>query len=183
MHITAESVIVEIVDHDGTVLPTGNRGEIVVTHLDSQDYPFIRYRSGDIGVLSDEACDCGRGLPLLKEIEGRTTDYIVAPDGKIMHGLSLIYVLREIPGINEFRIVQEKADSFVIDIVRAAYLRPESEALIKGGFRKRMGADVKIIFNYVDKIECENSGKFRYVVSKVPLSDQSSYAGIKVDYI
>jgi phenylacetate-CoA ligase len=183
MHITAESVIVEIVDHDGTVLPSGNRGEIVVTHLDSQDYPFIRYRSGDIGVLSEEACDCGRGLPLLKEIEGRTTDYIVAPDGKIMHGLSLIYVLREIPGINEFRIVQEKADSFVIDIVRAAYFRPESEALIKGGFRKRMGADVKIIFNYVDKIECENSGKFRYVVSKVPLSDQSSYAGIKVDYI
>jgi phenylacetate-CoA ligase len=179
MHITAESVIVEIVDHDGTVLPPGKRGEIVITHLDSQDYPFIRYRSGDIGELSEEACDCGRGLPLLKEIEGRTTDFILTPDGKIMHGLSLIYVLREIPGINEFRIVQEETDSFVIDIVRAASFRPESEALIKDGFKKRIGGDIKIIFNHVEKIECGKSGKFRYLISKVPLTGQSSYAGIK----
>ncbi|MBI4698891.1 MAG: phenylacetate--CoA ligase family protein [Nitrospirae bacterium] len=157
MHITAESVIVEIVDLDGNVLAPGKRGEIVITHLDSHDFPFIRYRSGDIGILSEETCSCGRGLPLLKEIEGRTTDFIITPDGKIMHGLSLIYVMRDIAGISEFKIIQESTDNFIINIVKGASFNPESEALIKQGFKKRIGADVKIDFDYVSKLYPERN--------------------------
>ncbi len=56
----------------------GEPGEIVVTHLATRDFPFIRYRTGDVGVLDTAACACGRGLPLLKEIQGRTTDFVVA---------------------------------------------------------------------------------------------------------
>ena len=59
--------------------------EIVVTHLATGDFPFIRYRTGDVGVLSDRDCACGRGLPVLGEIQGRTTDFVVARDGTVMH--------------------------------------------------------------------------------------------------
>jgi len=167
MHITAESTIVEIVDHDGNPLPPGYRGEIVVTHLASHDFPFIRYKTGDIGVLSDDSCLCGRGLPLLKNIEGRAIDFIITPDGKIMHGLSLIYVLRELHGIKEFKIIQEEPDYFIIDIVRSSDFKIENETLIRNRFKKRIGSDIKINFNYPSKIKAENSGKFRYVVSNV----------------
>jgi phenylacetate-CoA ligase len=95
MHITAEDIIVEIVDREGRVLPPGQAGEIVVTHLATRDFPFIRYRTGDVAVLDDARCACGRGLPMLKEIQGRSTDFVVAADGTVMHGLALIYVLRD----------------------------------------------------------------------------------------
>lgn len=167
MHITAESIIVEIVDHEGNPLPAGYSGEIVITHLDSHDFPFIRYKTGDVGALSEDTCSCGRGLPILKNIEGRTTDFIITPDGKIMHGLSLVYVLRELEGIKEFKIIQEKPDCFIINIVKDSVFKTENETLIKDGFKKRIGTDIKIIFNYLPEIKAENSGKFRYVVSKV----------------
>jgi len=83
MHVTAEDVIVEIVDPDGKPLPKGVAGEIVVTHLATRDFPFIRYRTGDIGALASAPCPCGRGLPLLQEIQGRTTDFVVARDGAL----------------------------------------------------------------------------------------------------
>ncbi len=97
MHITAEDIIVEIIGVDGEVLPFKEHGEIVVTQLSTGDFPFVRYRTGDVGSLSDDTCPCGRGLPLLAEIEGRSTDFVRAADGTVIHGLALIYVLREIP--------------------------------------------------------------------------------------
>src|SRR5204862_1000171 len=107
---TAEDIIVEIVDPNGNPLPAGQSGEIVVTHLATKDFPFIRYRTGDIGVLGKEMCRCRRGLPVLKEIQGRSTDFVVAQNGTIMHGLALIYVLRDLQGVQAFKIVQESID-------------------------------------------------------------------------
>ncbi|MGB8718472.1 MAG: hypothetical protein WCD46_04130, partial [Desulfobacterales bacterium] len=71
MHLTAEDIVVEIVDGEGRVLPPRQAGEIVVTHLATKDFPFIRYRTGDVAVLDDARCACGRGLPMLREIQGR----------------------------------------------------------------------------------------------------------------
>ena len=81
MHMTAEDVIVETIDPQGRPVPEGEPGEIVVTHLATRDYPFVRYRTGDIGVLQAEKCACGRGLPLLKEVQGRATDFVVSSSG------------------------------------------------------------------------------------------------------
>ena len=106
MHITAEDIIVELIDNKGESVPLGCEGEVVITHLATSDFPFIRYRTGDVAVLDEQSCSCGRGLPLLKEIQGRTTDFVVASDGTIMHGLALIYVIRDIPGVENFKIIQ-----------------------------------------------------------------------------
>ncbi|MCP4267432.1 MAG: phenylacetate--CoA ligase family protein [Candidatus Brocadiaceae bacterium] len=167
MHITAENIILEVIDRECCVLPPGKRGEIVVTQLETHDFPFIRYRTGDVGVLSDQACPCGRGLPLLKEVEGRTTDFIIAPDGRIMHGLSLIYVLRETNGIEEFKIIQEGLDNFLVQIVTVPSFNSSNEENIRKGFQERLGKDVIVRFDYPEVINPEKSGKFRYVVSKV----------------
>ncbi|MES2352553.1 MAG: hypothetical protein V4641_33730, partial [Pseudomonadota bacterium] len=89
LHITAEDVIIEIVDAQGAPVAPGDSGAIVVTHLASADFPFIRYATGDVGALDTRQCPCGRGLPLLKRVEGRVTDFVVALDGTVMHGLAL----------------------------------------------------------------------------------------------
>lgn len=165
LHISAEDVIVEIVGPDGKVLPEGEPGEIVVTHLATSDFPFIRYRTGDVGVLARGACACGRGLPLLEAIQGRSTDFVIAADGTVMHGLALIYVLRDLPGIASFKIVQESRHRVRVQIVPAPELPPIVEARIREGFRARLGTGVEVDIERVEAIESDRSGKFRYVIS------------------
>ncbi|MBI3772193.1 MAG: phenylacetate--CoA ligase family protein [Gammaproteobacteria bacterium] len=167
MHITAEDIIVEIVDMQGRVLPPGQAGEVVITHLATGDFPFIRYRTGDIAELDDRQCACGRGLPMLKEIQGRTTDFIMARDGTVMHGLALIYVVRDIPGIETFKIVQESLEyCHVYVTVNGEFLQGRLED-IRRGFAARLGDGVRVDIDIVDSIPKEASGKFRYVVSKL----------------
>ena len=167
MHITAEDIAVEIVDALGQVLPPGQSGEIVVTHLATRDFPFIRYRTGDIGVLEDTPCACGRGLPVLKEIQGRSTDFVIALDGTVMHGLSLIYVLRDIPAVRAFKIIQETLTLTRVQVEPGEGFSDRDVVAIQSGLQARLGASVLIQVEKVAQVAAERSGKFRYVISKV----------------
>jgi phenylacetate-CoA ligase len=167
MHISAEDIVVEIVDAQGKTLPPGAAGEIVVTHMATESFPFIRYRTGDVGVLDERVCECGRGLPLIKEIQGRTTDFVVASDGTVMHGLALIYVVRDVPGIARFKIVQESRDYTRVLLVADAAFDSSDTARIQRGMAQRLGPGARVDIEFVDDIPAERSGKYRYVVSKV----------------
>ncbi|MCR9186195.1 MAG: hypothetical protein NXH81_12425 [Halieaceae bacterium] len=167
LHITAEDMVVEIVDREGRVLPAGKSGEIVVTHLFTSEFPFLRYKTGDVGVLAPEPCICGRGLPVLASVEGRTTDFMVAADGTILHGLALIYVLRDMPDVANFRIVQESLSLTRVEVVPCDTLTRTMVGEIESGLRARLGEAVQIDVVEVDEIPREASGKFRYVVSRV----------------
>lgn len=167
LHISAEDILVEIVDANGAVVPPGSAGEIVVTHLATADFPFLRYRTGDIGVLSGAACACGRGLPLLAEVQGRSTDFVVAADGTVMHGLALIYVVRDLPGIERFKIVQESLDRTRVLLVPGHGYTSDTAELIRAGLCERLGAGVSVDVEAVSEIPAEQSGKYRYVASRV----------------
>jgi len=165
MHITSEDLVLEIINEAGEVQPPGVAGEIVVTHLASGDFPFIRYRTGDIGVLDTAPCNCGRGLPLLKEIQGRSTDFVIAADGTVMHGLSLIYILRDLAGVQSFKVVQESREKTCVLVVAGPDFPADAPALIVDGFKRRLGTGVEVKVDLVDAIPAEKSGKFRYIVS------------------
>jgi phenylacetate-CoA ligase len=167
MHLTAEDLIVEIVDEEGRPQPPGVSGEIVVTHLASADFPFIRYRTGDVAALGTGACACGRSLPTLENIEGRSTDFVVAADGAVMHGLALIYVLRDLPEVGQFKVIQESLDLVRVQVVAEAGFSAATERRIAAGLQARLGASVRVEVQLMDRIPAEKSGKFRYVVSRV----------------
>ena len=168
MHISAEDIIVEIVDPEGKVLPPGEEGEVVITHLATGDFPFIRYRTGDIAAVGKQCCSCGRGLALLEKLQGRTTDFVVALDGTVMHGLALIYVVRDIAGIENFKIVQESRQETRVQLVTNEKFAEQSLSLIEQGLKGRLGKDVIIKIERTEQIPREPSGKFRYVISRVP---------------
>ncbi|MBC7490380.1 MAG: phenylacetate--CoA ligase family protein, partial [Glaciimonas sp.] len=173
MHITAEDIVVEILDPNGRAMRDGESGEIVVTHLATGDFPFIRYRTGDIGVLDTKSCSCGRGLPLLKEIQGRSTDFLIARDGTVMHGLALVYILRDLPEVKAFKITQETLELTCVQVVLESVLTDDLRMKIVAGFKARLGADVGIEVEQVAEILPEKSGKFRYVISRLDATKRS----------
>ena len=167
MHLTHEDVVVEIIDPQGQVLPHGESGEIVVTHLATRDFPFVRYRTGDIGALDTRMCDCGRTLPLLKDLQGRSTDFLVAQDGTVMHGLSLIYIVRDLAGVKQFKITQKSLHLTEILLVTDDRFDQRLLESIERGTKARLGETVAVDVRLVDDIPAEKSGKFRYVISHV----------------
>jgi len=171
MHITAEDIIVEIIDRDGCPLPYGEAGEVVVTHMATAEFPFIRYRTGDVAVMSDKLCPCGRGLPLLEEIQGRTTDFVVAADGTIVHGLAVVYPIRDIPGIDAFKVIQHSKEQMTVQIVTGVDCGSDVEIKITAGIKARLGQNVNVNIERLADIPRETSGKFRYIVSHVQINE------------
>jgi len=157
-------------------VPAGEAGEIVVTHMATADFPFVRYRTGDVGVLDTESCPCGRVLPVLKEIQGRSTDFVVAADGTVMHGLALIYVLRDLPGVERFKIIQHDRLRTEVLVVPGVDYLASNETQIQNQFKRRLGAEVAVNVRQVDEIRRESSGKYRYVVSNVASSGSDADA-------
>ena len=106
-------------------------------------------------------------MPVIKEILGRSTDFVVASDGTVLHGLALIYVVRDLPGIASFRIVQQSLRLTQVEIVAAPGFDPAVKEAIRSGLRQRLGQDVEIEVREMAMLPRERSGKHRYVVSKV----------------
>ena len=168
MHITAEDIIVEIVDSRGQSVPIGEPGEVVITHLNSSGFPFVRYKNGDIAVLDSKKCSCGRGLPLLRDIHGRTNDVLVAEDGSVVLAVAIALVLRDMPGVNGFKVIQETLTHTRLQLVTDdQFDRKNCPAKIVSAFKARLGKGVSLDIEYLSNIEPEASGKYRYVVSKI----------------
>lgn len=160
----SETHIVEVLDKSGG---PAEEGEAVITSLVSDAQPFVRYRTGDVVRRSGRADPGGRGLAVLDAVIGRQTDFIVTSDGRIMHALALIYVLRATPGVAHFRIEQHAVDDIEVHVVPNAAWHDEARQAIVSGLRARLGPQCRIACRLTDHIPAERSGKHRYVVSHV----------------
>jgi phenylacetate-CoA ligase len=181
MHVMADAMIAEVVDSQGQPLPPGELGEIVVTDLYSHEVPFIRYATGDLGALSARHCPCGRPLPLLERIEGRSNDLVVTPDGRIINSLALIYAVREVQGIEQFRICQKTVDSFQVQVVRNDSFQPDGEDRIRKGWAQLLRSQVHVTFEYLPTLPSDPSGKFRHVVSELVAGRNSARVAVATE--
>jgi len=167
MHILSDVVIAEIVDPSGRPIAAGEAGQIVITDLFSEEAPFIRYATGDYGVASSRRCACGRALPLLERIEGRSNDLVITPDGRVINSLALVYPLRGIDGIEQYRIVQKALDTFHVQLTCSRTFDRLSEERIRAGWQQLFRAPLHITFEYLFRIPPDPRGKFRHIVSEL----------------
>lgn len=171
----SETHLIEVLDEAGNPV---EEGEAVITSLVSEAQPFIRYRTGDVVRRSVKTDPGGRGLDVLDAVVGRQTDFIVAADGRIMHALAVIYVLRAIPGVSQFKLIQQTVDQMEVQVVPdVRWNDAASEAVIQG-LRARLGPALNIDLKLLDAIAPEASGKHRYVVSHVPLNGALAQAAV-----
>ncbi|WP_240905937.1 phenylacetate--CoA ligase family protein [Thiorhodococcus mannitoliphagus] len=167
LHLNAESLIVEVVDATGRPSPPGEVGDILVTNLMGPEFPFLRYRTGDRGRLDDRPCDCGRSLPLLRELTGRSNDGLIASEGHWIHASAFNAQVRALPGLRAYKIVQEQLDQVVLELVLDAELSAATRERLRIGFQQHLGTGTKVRLRRVASIEAEANGKFRHVVCRV----------------
>jgi phenylacetate-CoA ligase len=167
LHINLDTLVVEVI-REGKSAQPGEPGSIVVTDLTNYGMPFIRYKIGDVGVLSESKCLCGRGFPMLQSIEGRAADYVVTAEGKYISGISLTenFALA-LPFIKQLQIIQERIDFIILRIVKSTGFDAADEERISKMVTDRFGGSMKYKIEYVDSIPREASGKYRFCISEV----------------
>ena len=169
MHLNVDHLLVECLREDGVPAAQGEEGRLVITDLMNLAMPLIRYGIEDVGVLSDRACPCGRGLPLLERVIGRTADFLVRSDGSLVAGVSLVErTLTALKGIEQMQIVQEAVDTFRLRLVPAAGYGPETEEALSREFRGVFGDAARATVEIVTRISQDPSGKYRFSICKVP---------------
>ena len=167
LHIDAESLLLETLA-GGKPAPAEEPGEVIITDLLNFGMPFIRYAIEDWATLSVDDCPCGRTLPLLSDIEGRTTDFIRTPEGKYVSGAALtIKLIAEIPGIAQAQLIQDAIESVRFRIVKDPEFTNASEELLLCKAREMMGPSIRISTEFCADIPSEPSGKFRFSISRV----------------
>ena len=174
-HINADGLILEFVDHGEAVAP-GERGEIVCTSLFNDIFPLIRYSIGDVAIPSDERCSCGVTLPLMKIVEGRTGDYLVALDGRKIPPIIFFpfpFDDADVNRLKQFKVIQEQRDKLLILIVANNHLGGTEDIFKRAekNLRGVFGEHMQITFKMVEKIRRDSTGKLRKIVSKVKMDD------------
>jgi len=167
LHVKNEHSFVEFLRIDGTAAGPGEYARIVTTGFGNDATPLIRYDTGDMAVLSDASCECGRTGPIVKEILGRQEDIFVTPDGRMVGRLD--HVFKDALNVVEAQLVQDTMSRVVVRVVRRVGYAPADEASILRELRLRLGVVIDVVFEYVERIPREANGKFRFAISRVPL--------------
>jgi phenylacetate-CoA ligase len=165
LHLWPEAGWVEVIEGNEPAV-AGCVLSLVCTGLLNADMPLIRYQVGDRGFLLAEgtACECGRTLPVVGSIEGRTDDVLYTLDGRAIGRLDHVFKA-DLP-VREAQIVQEALDRVRVRYVPAPNFTPNAGRSIAERLQARMGP-VTVILEKVEHVPREANGKFRAVISRV----------------
>jgi phenylacetate-CoA ligase len=169
-HLVEPFGITEIVDEHDQPVPDGQFGYMVGTSLFNRAMPMLRYRTGDISAIDRTPCPCGRTFVRMADVSTKAEDIVVLPDGRWLSPSALTHPFKPFPDIRESQIIQESVGEIVVKVVASDAFTAEREAELQRGLRERLGAGVDVRLERVAHIDREKSGKFRWVISRVPHS-------------
>ena len=165
MHIDMERSVMELVDDDGQQLESG-QGRIIATSLANYAMPLIRYDTNDIGIVGADPCPCGRPYPLLREICGRSGDFLYTPEGRAVHSLLFAYIFDELPWVKEYQVVQERLDRITIRVIPDRGFDERKLDNARALIQKQSEA-WNVDFSVVSHIEKTRSGKYKYIINNM----------------
>lgn len=165
LHVSPDIGTVEILRPDGNPCASGEPGEVVATSLIRGYQPLIRYRLGDVAAWDDQACPCGRQMPVIGDVVGRVEDVVFSPDGRQMVRFHGIFV--DQPHIREGQIIQESLEHIRVRVVTSGAFGQEDIDEIIRRVHQRLGWNVRVSIEPVAAIERTKAGKFQAVISKV----------------
>ena len=168
-HISMEYGAAEVVDERGMPVPTGTVGTLVGTSLHNLALPMLRYATNDMSARRERPCSCGRGLEVMAEVTTKAEDTLTLPDGRLISPSVLTHPFKPLDCIDGSQIVQTAPDAVTVRLIPGpAYTPAHTEQLVRD-LAERLGAGVRIDVEMVDRLEVSANGKFKWVISRVPL--------------
>jgi phenylacetate-CoA ligase len=173
-HISAEAGVIEVLDIEGSPAGPGEIGRVVVTPLYNFAMPLIRYELGDMAEVGSAQPSCGRGLPTLRRILGRTRNLFRFRDGSTMWPKSGAFRLGDFIALKRFQVVQTDLDHVEIRYERGEIDRPIDLPALTERMTKVLHHPVTVVVRAVDKIDRSASGKYEECLSLVAPDWQDS---------
>jgi phenylacetate-CoA ligase len=168
-HLAMEYGLVEFVDGNGAPVPDGTPGKLAGTSLHNTTMPLIRYVTNDISARRIGSCSCGRGLELMEDVTTKAEDVLTLKDGRLISPSVLTHPFKPLDCIEGSQIVQTAPDAVTVRLVAGAGYTKALETHLVTELQARLGQDVRLDIQLVDKLEQSANGKFKWVISKVPL--------------
>ncbi len=172
LHLFPQYGITELVDNEGNpVTKEGEVGEIVGTGFHTYHFPFIRYRTGDLGVYTTKTCRCGRAFPVIKETQGRVQDFVVSNTPSLVPFTRIHHLVAESSQeVKACQFYQDTEGELVLYLVTTPQYTDADRKNIQQEFQKILGDGFTLILRVVDHIPLTKRGKFRFLVQKLPLT-------------
>lgn len=166
-HVMGHGRRIEIVDDAGAPCAPGTPGRVLVTDITNRAFGLLRYETGDVAAWASPApCACGLPYPRLARVHGRTSDFITTPDGERIHGEWFTHLFYGRAGVERFLVEQPARDRLQLRTVGAA--GPDDLSDLLAQIRARLGTEVDVTWERVERIDDTRSGKRRFTVSHVP---------------
>jgi phenylacetate-CoA ligase len=166
-HITSELVLLEIVDEDGLPVPPGSIGRVIVTPFYNLAMPLIRYELGDYGMLSAMPCGCGRTLPVLEKVLGRTRNVFRFIDGTSTWPVLLSRELQAFVPNRQFQVVQLTHTDIEFRYVPAAEGQVNDLPALTAYMRTKLHPSVSVRLAAANNIPRSKGGKYEDCMSLV----------------
>ena len=164
LHVDMEFCIVEIEEAEED--DDTEAGTLLVTGLSQDATPLFRYRIGDVGTRSKHPCPCGRAGDVFLAVDGRTEDYVMTPDGRLIGRLD--HIFKDQHDVAEAQILQDSKDAVEIRVVpRASRWDATHEKSLMREVRTRLGQEIAVTIEPVSHIAREPNGKLRAVKSRI----------------
>jgi phenylacetate-CoA ligase len=162
LHVSADTLLVEV--EPGPNLPAG-MGRVLVTDLLNRSMPLIRYEIGDLASLrTTTGCACGRSLPLIGEIQGRTSDFLCLPSGRMIAGPSLALLAADMRDVRQVQFIQSGDPKHVtLKVVAGQGYSSLTEQELRRRMQPYLEGASQLTIARADSIPSEPSGKYRFV--------------------
>jgi phenylacetate-CoA ligase len=165
-HVQAETAIVEILNTRGKPCAPGETGLVIVTPLHGFAMPLVRYAVGDYATAG-KPCPCGRGLPVLERVMGRTRNTLVLESGERYWPFFGTHAFTDIAPILQHQFVQKSYGLIEARLVTGRALTRDEEEAFKRHVQSRLPAPFEIRLVYVPEIARTPGGKFEDLVSEI----------------
>ncbi len=168
-HFNTDFGLVEIANGDRAVAAGPRMGRIIATGLHNFSMPLLRYETSDITSLDSRPCPCGCTFPRISGVATKDEDIVITPDGRYISSSILNAVTHHLVNVAESQIVQEDLHRVEMRVVRGAGYQEADTRSILSALREVLGSQVDVTVRVVDSIPRTPAGKFRWVISRVPL--------------
>jgi phenylacetate-CoA ligase len=165
-HLNTDLYPVRIIDADGRSVPDGERGEVVISNLIRRGTVLLNYRLGDLASKLPKICPCGRALPLLSFLVGRTSDWVEKPSGELLHSAAVMTLFTYERDVWRYRVFQRANREFCVWVVPAAGCDYESlRTRLTNSFVERLGEETVVDVSFVQSLPRTRRGSVLNVVS------------------